>query len=719
VTGTRRRLVVFGVVATLLAGVPVAEARPGKRAANAGASAIAVKALGSRPDVVSDGDALIEVTLPAAIAEQAVQVVAESGDGPSRDVTAGFVKVDARTYVGLVDGLAVGPNTVTAVAPGASGRLTLVNHDRRGPIFSGPQMQPWTCAVPSTDPKCDVPTTYAFFYISTDSTKSGFLPYDPANPPTDVATTTTDEGKTVPFVVRQETGAMNRGIYQVAVLFDPAQPATPTAPQSAWNRKMATIGGAGCGTKHGAGLSINVMDRRTLSKGFLTASSGLLHNGQNCNLVVQAETLSMLREHVVDSYGPVRYNIGHGCSGGSITMQQVANAYPGLIDGITVRCSFPDSFSSLTETYDCSLMIDYWDAAAARGVVWLPHQKAAASGHESESVCRQWVNVYAFHRLYDPANKPGLLGQQNCGVPAAQAFEPTTNPKGVRCALQDYMVNVFGSRAADGYANRPADNVGVQYGLDALRSGAITAEQFVDLNAAIGSYDINYQRQAARAEADPAGLEAVYRSGAVNEANNLGAVPIIDQRGHTTEDIHQDLYSYATRARLDRAHGDHANHVILIGPGPGPATQNGDNSFPNRGPDLVDKWLAAIERDTRSLPLRAKVVDNKPADAADTCFNGLGAPMPDQGLCWSLFKPTENPRQAAGEGLAVDIMKCSLKPLDLRDYSVVFSDAQWARLQAAFPGGVCDYSKPGVSQQGAVPWQTYADGPGGRPLSPG
>ena len=36
-----------------------------------------------------------------------------------------------------------------------------------------------------------------------------------------------------------------------------------------------------------------------------------------------------------------------------------------------------------------------------------------------------------------------------------------------------------------------------------------------------------------------------------------------------------------------------------------------------------------------------------------------------------------------------------------------FTDAQWQRLQQAFPGGVCDYAKPGVSQHGATAWLTY------------
>jgi hypothetical protein len=675
---------------------------------------VVIQTLGTRADLVTDGDALTQVTLPAARSDQPIRVTVSTPAGNTTDETARFVRTDDRRYLGVINGLALGVNDVVAQLPDGSGaRLAITNHNTSGPLFSGPQIQPWTCVVASTDPGCNVPTSYSYFYISTDSSKSGFQAYDPSNPATDVANTTTDQGVTVPFIVRQENGSADRGMYQVAVLDDPTKPFTATAPQAGWNHKMVTMGGAGCGTKHGASASISAMDQNSLAKGFLVASSGLLNNGQNCNLVVQAEALTMLRERVADAYGVIRYNIGEGCSGGAITLQQVTNAYPGLIQGLSLRCSFPDSFSSLTETYDCSLLLDYWTNATQRAVPWAEAQKGAVLGQESESPCQNWVDVYAFHRLYDPHNKPGLLGQQNCGVPAAAAFAEGTNPGGVRCALQDYMVNEFGRRASDGFANRPEDNVGVQYGMEALNQGVITADQFIDLNANVGSYDINYVWHPTRAVADPAALDVVYRSGSINEANNMAGVPIVDMRGHTTEDIHQDIYSLAMRARLDQAFSGHPNQVYWIGPGMDPATQNGDNSFPKGGPNLIDQWLTKMADDHRDVPDSVKVADDKPSNAVDACFDGVGQQIPDQSLCPTLFKQYENPREASGQGRALDIAKCQLKPLARTDYSVTFTDAQWAQLQTVFPDGVCDWTKPGVDQQGAVPWLSYQEGPGG------
>ena len=53
---------------------------------------------------------------------------------------------------------------------------------------------------------------------------------------------------TLPYIVRVERGTMNRGIYDIAVLFDPTQPAwTATRPQRQWNGKLLYTYGASTG----------------------------------------------------------------------------------------------------------------------------------------------------------------------------------------------------------------------------------------------------------------------------------------------------------------------------------------------------------------------------------------------------------------------------------------------------------------------------------------
>ena len=85
-------------------------------------------------------------------------------------------------------------------------------------------------------------------------------------------------------------------------------------------------------------------------------------------------------------------------------------------------------------------------------------------------------------------------------------------------------------------------------------------------------------------------------------------------------------------------------------------------------------------------------------------------------VCNTLFPTFANPRIAAGSPLSNDVVKCQLKPLSRNDYAVQFTDDQWARLQRAFPEGVCNYALPGVGHQPSNPWMSFAQGPGGMPL---
>ena len=65
-------------------------------------------------------------------------------------------------------GSKVGENVVTARAPNGEGaRLTLVNHPVGGPVFAGPQVQPWICTIEEPrDLQCNGATTFRFVYKS-------------------------------------------------------------------------------------------------------------------------------------------------------------------------------------------------------------------------------------------------------------------------------------------------------------------------------------------------------------------------------------------------------------------------------------------------------------------------------------------------------------------------------------------------------------------------
>ena len=105
----------------------------------------------------------------------------------------------------------------------------------------------------------------------------------------------------------------------------------------------------------------------------------------------------------------------------------------------------------------------------------------------------------------------------------------------------------------------------------------------------------------------------------------------------------------------------------------------------------------------------------------DTCYasDAQGGPQDDL-FCtgtpaqWQYYS---HMRWVAGWPMELDTFKCRLKPLDRMDYVPLgFTDEEWAKLNQAFPTGVCDFSKPAVAKQPSIPWITFADGPGGRPL---
>ncbi|TXH05990.1 MAG: carboxypeptidase regulatory-like domain-containing protein [Nevskiaceae bacterium] len=712
------------------------------------AAAGAIQVLSNRADLISGGDALLQVTLPAGVAAKDVTV-----DLNGQDVTKQFATGADGRYIGLVSGMPPGSNRVTAHFPGgASSSYTLINHPQEGPVFSGPQLQPWTCQQGATDAGCNQPPSYSYVYKSTDPTKSALQPYDPANPPTDVASTTTDNGTTVPFIVRIETGYQDRDQYKIAALFQPGKPWTAVAPQPQFNHKLLITHGVSCGVDHNTGnapsvTSFNPADvtgaglpavgadsvQYALGQGFIIMSTALDYSGHNCNLPLQAESLMMAKEHLIEQYGTLRYTIGTGCSGGSLAQQWIANAYPGIYQGILPTCSFPDAWGTATQFADYHLTLAYFTNPSkwGSGVVWSPTQMADVQGHLT--IVNSEVSDNAQFHVAVPTDACSGVPAPQPNDPATR-YDPATNPGGVRCDIQDAAINVFGPRPmaiwtdnekkiGRGYAGFPVDNVGVQYGLAVLQAGTITAAQFLDLNQKIGGLDVDTNPIPERTPAVEPALANAYRSGMINETNNLDRTAIIDCRGPDPGAFHDSYRAFAVRARLDREHGNHDNQMIWEGPAP----IVGDAACAYNSLIAMDRWLAAVEKDTSGKTLAQKIAADKPSDIGDQCYDGVGNKLTD-GLCPGTNSPVPGsaalsvgvvpvyatPRMVAGDAITTDANKCQLKPLNRNDNygplgASTFTDAQWAQMQALFPTGVCDFSKPGVSQQGTVAWQTYQD----------
>ena len=771
-----------------------------------------IRTVSNRADLISDGDPLVEVKAPNDVPMKKVTLLLNG-----KDVTSTFVaNDDARTFRGLLTGLKVGDNEFVADSNGnGKGRpyaiLTITNHPRGGPVLLGSQTQPWVCATPtgslqvgntpatnasglsgtaSTDGKCNIDTEYKLFYhTKVAGCSSGlpdpnpptlpaanncFKPYVPGVTPDDlVAQTTTTGGLTVPYIVRVERGTMNRGIYDIAVLFTPGQAWTALAPQAQWNGKVVYSFGASTGQPRlQFRTEQNWADDSALSRGFMVVDNSLTDSLYNSNRILVNETLMMMKEHIVDRYGEIAYTMGNGCSGGSIQQNTVASTFPGLLDGIQPSCDFPDSITTGLEVLDCVLLVNFyagpdWTALmAGKTQAEINLKKARINGHLDQLGCQSWNNAFGFNnkpgvyvplvvidqvtgemgppdKIKPPGRPASAAPRNNCLLPNAAVYDPATNPDGTRCGDPDLATAVWGTTGnekAPGHlrARQTGDNTGIQYGLNALKSGAITAEEFVTLNEKIGGFDTDSNRRAARTTADVAAIDIAYRAGIVSSGKNLGKLPIIDSRGWDEQGIHYIWRSFSERARIEGAYGDHDNQVMWrygtgLLPGPGAqATAVTLKSFLT-----MDTWLSTLNvtapKDTlNSFRTHGDVVAAKPAAAVDFCFlladSTFSNPIFDMALCNSdspqpddlgRLAKRASPRQVAGGPLSENILKCQLKPLNAADYApLVFSSAQWARLQAAFPGGVCDWSLPGVGQQEAQSPLTFVSGPGGVPLPP-
>ncbi|MGW0808284.1 DUF6351 family protein [Nonomuraea sp. NPDC002799] len=621
----------------------------------------AITVLSNGPHLLSGGDALVELDRPARVTLN------------GRDVSASFATRPNGRVQGLVTGLRAGRNTLVA----GGRRLTLTNHPSSGPIFAGPQVTPWFC-LPGG---CEPPVTAELLYRDA---AGAFLPYDPAAPPSGLTTTTTDDGRTVPFVVRRETGAADRGVYQIAVLVDPAQPVEPWSIAQPWSHKVLYTYGGGCGVEHRQTTPGSVLQQAAaLGRGFAVATSSLNTFQNNCNDVVSAEATMMVKEIITERHGPIRYTIGTGASAGSMQQHLITQNYPGLLDGILTGLTYEDHWTQVQHSLDCVTLDRYfkqvspalWPTADARLPVW------GSSPGNPDNQCGQKL------ALGLPTTEYVADSPEGCGPPGDWIYHAVTNPRGERCTIQDYNRAVFGVDRT-GKAPRPVDNAGVPYGLAGLTAGTITPEQFADLNAKVGGLDIDGHWQPARTTGDPGALRTLYRTGRVTTGQGAANVPEIDVRANPQDTgFHPPFQSWSWRARIDRANGDHDGNVIWLS-GFGAAT-----------PDpltVMDAWLAAVTSDRSSAPLRAKIARHRPAEATDGCFLPTGK---TDLTCGGTWRYHGNPRLAAGAPFTNDIQKCRLKPLRARDFPVSFTPAQWTLLRQAFPAGICDWTEPGIGQE--------------------
>ncbi|WP_295857349.1 DUF6351 family protein [uncultured Xylophilus sp.] len=695
---------------------------------------VAISTVSSRPDMVSGGSTLVEVTLPAGMEKTSLKM-AMNGSEVSSNLQS---TEDPKKIVALLEGLRVGENSIEVISQ-ASGtslaRISVRNSDIAGPIFAGPHQRPWICetqasglgAPPATGP-CKAQNVVEWFY---KNTSGKFAPLtNLAKPyPSDMVKTTTIDGNTVDFIVRVEGGAIDETIYRIAIIDDPANPINKPwstggkKPGTGWNGKLfyQYVGGASPGYRSGrndATIALQSQDsiRTTddaLNLGFavVTGSRNVFGTGQDD--VISAESTSMIKEHFIKNYGRPKFTIGLGSSGGSMQVHLIAQNYPGLLDGIIPVRTYPDQVSIVSDVVDCQVLGNYFTNNKS-SLGWTVQQISKVDGYsvtaDNTTTCLSGWSGFA-NSWHNPSNR-----NFDAAVSQSLRYNPATNRAGARGDYWSNNVNSFGLDPATGFARSAYDNVGIQYGLGALNSGDITVAQFLDLNEKAGGIDVDGNIKIDRSSADPIGIVNAYASGRLNAGVRL-TLPMIEYRNYVDLDknIHTRHRTFAKVDRMIKANGSRDNMVYWM--------VDGD---PAKGPNTMrlalttmNDWLNMLIADNSGRDYPARVIASKPAAARDACWDASSNRI-DEALtlnplarCNQLYPIHADPRIVAGAPRSGDILKCQLKPVNFSDYTVAFNSAERTRLSAIFPAGVCDWSKPGVGQQQpAGSWLVFGQTPG-------
>ncbi|WP_105169852.1 DUF6351 family protein [Pseudoalteromonas sp. T1lg23B] len=584
---------------------------------------------------------------------------------------------------------------------------------------------------------CSVKTRLSYFAID-----ENLQPYPVSS---EQLTTNTDK------LFRVEQGTINRFIYTLIMPIT-AQEVGDRLAKSQWNQRLIYQfnGGSGIGYRQGRQSAWKVMKRQAqqLLDGYAVISSSGNKTSYTYNMLLAEDTARRVKKQFTSLYGDPIYTVGIGGSGGGLAQYLIGQNSTGILDGLIPLYSYPDMITQTTYALDCDLLNNYFTFRAKNRKSWRDWERRRLI--EGMNAINDFPQRAGF---LQPLNQlmAGFVpsfpkGNSECinGYFGLSAF--INNPKQgflrqffakpvveqTNWSYWQDMQHVFGTDA-NGFGQSTWDNVGVQYGLKALRDQKITMAEFLDINKNIGAW--KYQNEmhrehivtplgtqiplwlslwgsdnitesnsysASRHHGSLQAMEAAYRSGQVF----IGQVhlPIIDARHYLENDLdmHHMSASFYSRLRIEKSQGHHQNHVIWVA--------HKDHDPTTQAFAMMDKWLLNIKQ-----PTPEGIIAAKPIGLQDTCFNADGSVfatgaevfngqwnLQSDGACQSRFPMYSTSRIEAGAPWAGDIFKCALMDVDTAVRKGMYGKDITAReiiaLKTIFVDGVCDYSQGDVGR---------------------
>ncbi|KLV08230.1 hypothetical protein C9I92_16690 [Photobacterium ganghwense] len=551
------------------------------------------------------------------------------------------------------------------------------------------------------------------------------------------------------LLVRVEQGTINRYVYAIAMPISPEEIGVQNG-ASLWNNRLIYHfeGGSGIGFRQGRIKFHRLVNKELeqLRKGYAVVSSSGNKTSYGYNMLLAEDTARRVKTQFVTLFGEPLYTVGIGGSGGGLAQYLIGQNSQGILDGLIPLYSYPDMVSVSIYALDCDLLNNYFTFRSYNKDHWQDwHQRQNIEGLRAISGAEQkygWllpVNQLARGELpeFPKGNNEcinGYLGLSSYIHNPRQGFiKPFFHHSVVGKVNWSYwqdMVNVYG-QDEHGFGQTTWDNVGVQYGLQALLSHQISLDDFIDLNKRIGAWKAPSQMEPERMLSLGSSIPPLWLSiwgnqnitkldgalakrqagslVAMNKAYEYGQVfigrinlPILDVRHYLEDELnmHHTSASFVSRLRILNDQKTYRNHVIWIA----------DKHYnpTEKAYEVMDQWLTNMHKLPENLPYEDRVSIARPNVAQDTCFDQEGNIMAagngvfdgewnqkEKGSCTQHYPMYSNSRIKAGAPWEGSIFKCYTIPVDVAAAQGMYGDwdvsAKMDELQQIFPDGVCDY----------------------------